>query len=382
MSTALRTSSLSAGSKLLVSLALALGMTGQSWAQAGGDRPPPKVPVFSVEPTDTEVFKTYTGRTEANRHVEVRAQVDGILESREYTEGSRVEEGDPLFRIDPRPYQAAVNEAQADVASAEATLAAAQRDWRRINSLFERGVASEKQRDDARSALETAQAELAVVRARLESAQINLDYTEVTAPIPGIAGRRAVSAGNLVGVGDRLVSIEEIDPIQVLVSFPVDDPFADSPALNPQPENTTPAELVDVAGPDGEPVTGELNYRAASIDRGTNSMLLRGVFDNPGDVLRPNRYVRVRLLVAEPKGALIVPETAIGTGAEPGSTVVFVVDDENAVEQRRVTLGPMSEQGRIIESGLESGDRIVADGLLKVRPGATIEPQEYKDESR
>ncbi|MFO7581847.1 efflux RND transporter periplasmic adaptor subunit [Guyparkeria sp.] len=382
MSTALRTSLLSAGSTLLVSLALALGMPGQSWAQAGGDRPPPKVPVFSVKPTDTEVFKTYTGRTEANRHVEVRAQVDGILESREYTEGSRVEEGDPLFRIDPRPYQAAVNEAQADVASAEATLAAAQRDWRRISSLFERGVASEKQRDDARSALETAQAELAVVRARLESAQINLDYTEVTAPIPGIAGRRAVSAGNLVGVGDRLVSIEEIDPIQVLVSFPVDDPFADSPALNPHPENRTPAELVDVVGPDGEAITGELNYRAASIDRGTNSMLLRGVFDNPGDVLRPNRYVRVRLLVAEPKGALIVPETAIGTGAEPGSTVVFVVDDENAVEQRRVTLGPMSEQGRIIESGLESGDRIVADGLLKVRPGATIEPQEYKDESR
>ncbi len=379
MSTASRSSSPIHGIRLFATVAVVLGMTSHAWAQAGGDGPPPKVPVHEIVPVDTEVFKTYTGRTEANRHVEVRAQVEGILESREYVEGSRVEQGDPLFRIDPRPYQASVNEAQADVAAVQATLAAAQRDWRRISSLFERGVASEKQRDDARSALETAQAEMEVAKARLESAQIDLDYTEVSAPIPGIAGRRAVSAGNLVGVGDRLVSIEEIDPIQVLVPFPVDDDFADSPALNPSPDNTTPAEVIDVTGPGGETISGELNYRSASIDRDTNSMLLRGVFDNPGDVLRPNRYVRVRLLVAEPQGALVVPETAVGTGAEPGSTVVFVVDDDNKAEQRRVTLGPQSEQGRIVESGLKAGERVVADGLLKVRPGATIDPQPMDD---
>ncbi len=344
-------------------------------AQQGG-QPPPKVPVIQIEPSSAAVFKEYTGQTVANRYVEVRAQVAGILESRDYVEGARVEAGDALFHIDDRPFRAAVNEAEADLTSVKATLAAAQRDWRRINSLFDRGVASEKQRDDARSSLETAQAAVQVAEAQLESAQIDLDYTSVSAPIPGITSRRAVDAGNLISVGDRLVSIEEIDPIQVTLSYPVDDAFADTAALNPTPERTTPAEIVGITGPDGEVITGNLDYRSASIERGTNSIELRGVFDNPGDVLRPNRYVRVRLKVDEVQDAVIIPETAIGTGAEPNSTVVYVIDEENKAAQRRVELGPVSDQGRIILSGLEPGDRLVIDGLLKVRPGAPVDPQD------
>lgn len=349
-------------------------------AQSGGKQPPPKVPVIQIEPASASVYKEFTGRTEANRHVEVRAQVGGILESRDYVEGERVEKGDALFRIDERPYRASVNKAGADLASARATLAAAERDWRRNSSLFDRGVASEKQRDDARSALETAQAAVKVAEAQLESAQIDLDYTSVAAPIPGIAGRRAVDPGNLVGVGDRLVSIEEIDPIQVTLSYPVDDPFADRPALNPSTERKTPAEIANITGPEGETITGELDYRSASIDRGTNSIELRGVFDNPGDVLRPNRYLRVRLKVDEVSDAVIIPESAIGTGAEPNSTVVYVLDDEDKAEQRRVELGPMSDQGRIVESGLEPGERLIVDGLLKVRPGKPVDPQDPKDD--
>src|SRR5690554_1503978 len=158
-------------------------------AQSGGAQPPPpKVPVISLQGQSADVYKEYAGSTEANRHVEVRAQVDGILESREYIEGAWVEKGQPLFRIDSRPFEAALHRAEADLLSAQATLAAAQRDWRRMDSLFGRGVASEKQRDDARSALETAQAGVKVAEAQLESAQINLDYTTVAAPIPGIAG--------------------------------------------------------------------------------------------------------------------------------------------------------------------------------------------------
>ena len=357
-------------------LATTLPFASLSAQAQSGNQPPPKVPVIQIEPSSATVYKEYTGRTEPNRHVEVRAQVNGILESREYVEGARVDTGDALFRIDDRPFQAAVHEAKADLASAQATLAAAQRDWRRISSLFERGVASEKQRDDARSALETAQAGVEVAQAQLESAQIDLDYTSVSAPIPGIASRRAVDPGNLIGVGDRLVSIEEIDPIQVTLSYPVDDPFARTDALNPTPERTTSAEIAGITGPDGEAITGELDYRAASIERGTNSIVLRGVFDNPGDVLRPNRYVRVRLQVDAVTDAVIIPETAIGTGSEPDSTVVYVLDEENKAIQRRVKLGPMSDQGRIIDSGLEPGDRLVIDGLLKVRPGAPVDPQD------
>ena len=360
----------------LIAAALILGPFLTAHAQSGDQKPPPpKVPVITVKAVSANVDKEYSGRTEANRHVEVRAQVDGILESREYTEGARVEKGDPLFRIDARPYQAAVHEAEADLASAQATLAAARRDWRRIDSLFDRGVASEKQRDDARSALETAQAGVKVAEAQLESAQVDLDYTTVSAPIPGIASRRAVAAGNLIEVGDRLVSIDEIDPIQIVLSYPLDDPFADSQALNPTPEHPTPARIVGLTGPDGEPLTGELNYRAAAIEEQTNSIRLRGVFANPGDVLRPNRYVRLRVRVATVSDAVIVPETAIGAGPEPGSTVVYVVDENDTAQQKRVELGPVSDQGRIVESGLAAGERIVTDGLLKVRPGAPVDPQ-------
>lgn len=360
----------------LVSAGLLLATSLGVQAQSGGQQPPPpKVPVITVESQSADVYKEYAGRTEANRHVEVRAQVDGIVEKQEYTEGARVEKGDPLFRIDPRPFEAAVHEAEADLTSARATLAAAQRDWRRINSLFDRGVASEKQRDDARSALETAQAGVKVAEAKLESARINLDYTSVSAPIPGIAGRRAVAAGNLIEVGDRLVSLDEIDPLQILLSYPVDDPFADSAALNPTPDRPTPAEVVGITGPDGQPIRGELDYRAASIEQETNSIRLRGVFDNPGDVLRPNRYVRVRIKVASVDDEVIIPESAIGAGPEPGSTVVYTLDEDDKARQQPVELGPMSDKGRVVRSGLAAGDRIVIDGLLKVRPGAPVNPQ-------
>lgn len=376
MSTVLRNVSVTARAGWLIAPALLmLGLAGHAQAQGAGNRPPPKVPVITLEPETADVYKEYTGRAVANRLVEVRAQVTGILESREYVEGSRVEAGDPLYRIDARPYRAAVNEAEADLESARATLAAAQRDWRRLSSLFERGVASEKQRDDALSALETARAQVKVAEAKLESARVDLDYTSVEAPIPGIAGLRAVSAGNLVTSGDRLVTIEEIDPIQVELSYPVDDPFADSAALNPTPERPTPATVAGLVGPDGQPIEGELDYTTASIEGQTNSILLRGVFDNPGDVLRPNRYVRVRVKVDEVSDAVIIPETAISTGPEPDSTVVYVVGEDNVVEQRRVALGPLSEQGRIVRSGLSVGDRLVIDGLLKVRPGAPVDPQ-------
>ncbi|WP_090483981.1 efflux RND transporter periplasmic adaptor subunit [Ectothiorhodospira mobilis] len=344
--------------------------------------PPPPVPVITVEPGPAVVYKTYTGRTEAHRHVEVRAQVSGILEERRYVEGERVEAGDPLFRIDPRAYRAAVHQAEADLIAARTTLSAARRDWERIGSLYERDVASEKARDDARSALEQAQAGVEVAEAKLEAARIDLDYTSVTAPIAGFAGLRAVSVGNLVDVGDRLVTIQEVNPIQVILPMPVNDPFTDSPALNPSPDRPTPAEIAGIRGPGGKPLRGELNYRAADIDRRTNTIRLRGVFDNPGNALRPNEYVRVRLKVAEPQDALLIPQTAVTSGPEPDSTAVFVVDGEDRAHLRVVELGPETTDGVIVRSGLEAGDRVVTDGLINVRPDAPVKPkpQQGQDE--
>jgi membrane fusion protein (multidrug efflux system) len=360
-------------------LAALLALPTLSFAAPDGS-PPPAVPVITVQPAPAVVYKTYTGRTEAHRHVEVRAQVNGILEERSYVEGARVESGDPLFRIDARPYRAAVNQAEADLVAARATLSAAQRDWERIRSLYERNVASEKAWNDARSALEKAQAEVEVAQAKLEAAQIDLDYTSVDAPIAGVAGLRAVSVGNLVGNGDRLVTIQEVNPIQVVLSMPVNDPFADAPALNPSPSRPIPAELADAIDSEGNPLTGKLDYRAADIDRRTNAIRLRGIFDNPGNVLRPNEYVRVRLKVAEPQDALVIPQTAITSGPRPNSTAVFVVDEEDHARLQVVELGPDTPEGVIVRSGLEAGDRVITDGLINVRPDAQVTPQQPNGE--
>lgn len=346
---------------------------------AGDAPPPPKVPVQTLNLQDVAIYKTYTGRTEANRRVDVRAQVGGILESKDYIEGTVVEQGDLLFSIDDRPFAATVNEANADLTAARAAERAAQRDWDRISSLFDRGVASEKDRDDARSALDTAQAEVAVARAKLESAQINLDYTSVTAPLSGVAGLRQISEGNLINTGDALVRINEIDPIQVHFSYPADDRFARKPALNPTPSNPTPAEIIGLHSSAGSTIQGEINFRDSEISRETNSIALRGVFDNPDHLLRPNRFVQVRLLVDSPTDVIVIPEKAITPGIEPGTHAVFVLDEDNTAQQTRVTLGPQAAEGRIIESGLNAGDVIIIDGLVKVTDGITVDPATDND---
>jgi len=358
-------------------MAVVLSVSNFSALAAGP--PPPIVPVLTLQPQDVDIYKTYTGRTEANRQVEVRAQVDGILNTREYIEGAQVNQDDLLFTIDARPYEATVNEARADVSAAQAALSAAQRDWNRVSSLFERGVASEKDRDDARSALDRAQAEVKIAKAKLQSAQINLDYTRVTAPLSGIAGLRKISVGNLINAGDSLVRINEIDPIQVQISYPANDPFADRPALNPTPQNPVPAEIIGLRTTNGSAITGELNFRDSEINRKTNSITLRGIFDNPDHLLLPNRFVEVRLLVDSPTDVIVVPEKAITPGIEPGTHAVFVLDDENKAQLTRVTLGPMTKKGRIIESGLNAGDVIITDGLVKVADGHPVNPSTDKD---
>jgi len=338
---------------------------------AQGSMPAPKVPVITVQPQAVEIYSSYPGRTQAHREVQVRAQVGGILLSREYVEGERVQSGDLLFRIDPRPYEAAVSQARADLQNAQALLNQANRNWQRISSLFERGVASEKDRDDARSALEIAEAGLEVARARLQARLIDLDYTQVTAPIGGIVGLRAVSVGNLVNPGDLLTSITEVDPIQVQFTYSINDPFAQSPALRASAQNTAPAQILLS---DGTVLNGIINYSDVRIDPSTDTIRARAIFENPNGVLRPNEFVRVRVKVETRDEVIVIPQTAIGSGPEPGSTVVWVVDEEQTVAVRYVELGPMTEAGLIVESGLAAGERIVTDGLVKLRPGIAIRP--------
>lgn len=335
--------------------------------------PAPIVPVGIVKSTDVTIFETFTGTTQAHRQVDVRAQIGGILQSRNYIEGEQIAKGAPLFTIDNRPYMAALKEAQATQAAAQATLNSAQRDWARINTLFGKGVASVKDRDDAQSALEVAQAAVKIAEAKVIAAQINVDYTRINAPIAGIVGRRSVAAGNLINVGDKLAQIEAIDPIQVVLTTSADNPYARTSALNPTPAETVPAELL--AGQDfSTPITGVLNFRAVSVDANTNSITLRGVFPNAAGTIKPNEFVRVRLAVAKLPEALVIPPTALTSGIRPGSFAVYVVAADHKISLTPVELGPVSDQGQVITSGLTAGEHIVTDGLVKLRPGIAIEP--------
>lgn len=362
-----------AGRVLTVSL-IAYACCGQMAQAQQRKMPPATVPVETLKPQDVTIYQSFPGTTEANRSVVVRAQVGGILEQRSYTEGDKVKKGDVLFTIDQRPFAATLHQAQADQASAQAKLRAAIRDWKRISTLFKRGVASEKNRDDAQSALEIAQAGVKVADAKVEQAKINWRYTKVLAPIDGIAGLRSVATGNLIQAGDRLAQIDQIDPLQVVLTYSADNPYASKPALNPTPDHPTPATIKGFTSADGKPIVGKINYRAADVDASTNTIKLRAVFPNPGGKLRPNQFVRVRVEVEHESNALVIPETAIASGIRPGSSAVYVVGKDNHVKLTPVTLGPQSSHGRIILSGLKAGERVVTDGLIKLRPGAQIAP--------
>ncbi len=359
---------------LLISASLMLG-AGSAFAENGPGKkmPPPIVPIETVKTASVTIHQTFSGVTLAERQVDVRAQVSGILKTRAYVEGQKVDKGTPLFVIDDKPYVAALNEAIANQSSAEAALNAAHRNWNRIKTLYSKGVASVKERDDAQSALEMAQAAVKVAQAKKVAARINVDYTRINAPIAGIAGRRTVAVGNLVNVGDTLTQIEAIDPIQVILTTSADNPYADHPALKPGPDHPILATLL--YGAEGtKRVDGKLNYRAVSIDPNTNSITLRGIFLNPDQALQPNEFVRVNVAVDKLDAALVIPQTALTSGIRPGSHAVYTVNSQNKITLTPVELGPMSDQGQVIKSGLSAGQRIVTDGLVKLRPDIVVEP--------
>ncbi|MFP4154871.1 MAG: efflux RND transporter periplasmic adaptor subunit [Halothiobacillaceae bacterium] len=338
--------------------------------QAGsGGMPPPKVGVLTLEEQAVTVHAVYPGRVRANREVEVRAQVGGILLERNYTEGAVVEKDQVLFRIDPRPYQAKVNQAEADLHNAHAQQSKAERDWDRISSLYERQVASEQDRDNAKSALEVAKAQVEVADAQLEAVKIDLEYSTVRAPIEGIAGLRIESTGNLVNPGDLLTRVTEIDPIQVQFTYAANDPYASSEALQAGPGREADAEIIF---PDGKSLTGRLDFTDVAIDAQTDTIRARAMFPNPDGDLRANQFVRLRIAVEKRENAIVIPETALASGPEPESRIVWKLSEDDTAHQQPVETGPLTARGRIIDSGLSAGDRIVVRGIVKLHDGIQV----------
>lgn len=363
-----------AAARYWILVAAVLVAAGCEPAAQPGPPPPPEVTARLVQPEDIEVTYEYVGQTAGYREVEVRARVTGILTRENYHEGARVRQGQSLFTIDPALYQAALKRAEADLATAEAKLAQARRDMERLKPVLEANAVSRKEYDDSLSAEQIAAAEAKGARARLDEARLNLEYTRVESPITGVASRALRSVGSLVsGPEILLTTVTQTDPMYAIFGIP------DRERLEIQ-QDVEAGRLVlpkngqfrvEVRRSDGTVYakTGLLNFTDVRVNPQTGTSEARAVLPNPDGALRPGEFVRVILRGAHRPDAMRVPQRAVLEG--PQGKFVYVAVEGKA-EARPVRVGPWSGDEWIITSGLNAGERVIVDGVLKVRPGAPV----------
>lgn len=337
--------------------------------------PPPLVSVTTVEAKDVPVTYEYVAQTAGFREVEVRARVTGILLKRNYREGAAVRQGESLFIVDPAPFQVALARAQADLGVAEARLAQAKRESARLKPVIEAKAASQKELDDALSAEQIAEAEVNSIRARLNEAKLNVDYSRVESPISGIASRALASEGTLVsGPGVLLTTVTQTDPMYVIFGVPDREFLAMRRDVEAGrltiPEGGRFKVSVKLADGSLYGQTGVINFADVRVNAQTGTSEARAVVDNPGNQLRAGEFARVVLHGAVRPGAIVVPQRAVLES--PKGKFAYVIDAEGKAEPRPLEVGDWTEGGWIINSGLKPGDRVIVDGVLKIGPGAPV----------
>lgn len=365
----------------LLSALLAAGCGKESSGQTPGAMPPAEVVVKTVKPADLPLNFEYVGQVSGSREVQVRARVGGILLRRAYEEGARVRQGDLLFEIDPEPFKAALEQAKGALGQSEARLARAKRDLERMRKLRSEDVISQKDIDDAQTEFEAASAEVRSAQAKVREAGINLGYTRVEAPITGVTSKETRSEGSLVGTSadsSLLTTINRIDPVYVNFSIP-------GPESIKFRKDLAEGKVAFVKGSDfdvaiiladgsryGHP--GHVNFVDTQVDQQTGVVKARAEAPNPNGDILPGQFVRVRLEGAVLKQAMTVPQgSVLRTQQGP---MVWVVNAQNVVEPRPVTLGTTLGNDYLLEGGVASGDRVVVEGVIKVRPGAAVNPRE------
>jgi len=330
--------------------------------------PIPEVEVVQVSLQAMPWKHSYPARVESPRSVEIRPRVSGILISRSYVEGDHVEAGDELFRIDPIPYELAADRAKADCERALAQERQAQREKDRVMRLFSTEAVSEKQRDDALSAFELAQAGRMAAEASLKQAELNLEYTRVTSPIRGATTLETLNEGSLVSSSNILTTVTQLDPLHIRFSIPEGDPALDILKSNAVQEKS--ALVLTLRNGQPYPLKGDLSFIDSGVDPKTGGVRVRADFANPDGVLLPGQFIRVSFenLLLPPM--TVIPEQAVLMTAM--GAMVYVVDENNTIQPRPVVLGPVLESGQLIKSGLNEGDRVIFTSLIRLRPGMQV----------
>jgi membrane fusion protein (multidrug efflux system) len=363
--------------------ALALHLLPLPLAAACGESAPPAPPpvevvVAPVVQRDVPVTSEWIGTTEGTVDAEIRAQVSGYLLSRDYQEGRLVRASELLFRIDPRPFQAALDQARGDLGRAQAALEKARLDVERYTPLVREGAVSQQELDNATQARRAGEASVQAARAAVEKAQLDLSFTEIRSPIDGVAGVAVAQVGNLVGPSDPkpLTTVSQVDPIRVSAPVSERDYLAFARRVGDLAEGGEPRDAtLELILADGSvyPHRGRAIFAGREVDPRTGTILFKAEFPNPGNLLRPGQYARVRAVTEVKKGALLVPQRAV---AElQGVPQVAVVGPDDKVSMRVVQTGVRDGPLQVIEKGLEPGERVVVEGLQKVREGSAVTPK-------
>jgi len=342
---------------------------------AGGAMPPPEVTVVVAQPHDLPASFEYVAQIAGVREVEVRPRVSGILERWNYQEGAKVAAGQSLFTIDSAPYRAALARAEAQLASAEASLAQSSRDATRLKPLFEAKAVSQKDYDDAVSSAQVASANVKAAQAAITEARLNLLYTRVEAPISGITSRALQSEGSLVQAQQSLLTtISQIDPIHVIFSFTESEHLKFTRAVEEGrlvlPKGGKFDVRLKLADGSEYARAGKVDFTDVRVDPNTGTIEARAVVANPQGLLRPGQFARVTLAGGVRPGAIAIPQRAVLEG--PGTKIVLTVNAQGIVEPRPVQVGDWSGEDWIILGGLNAGDQVIVDGVVKARPGSPV----------
>jgi multidrug efflux system membrane fusion protein len=368
-----------------VGIAVLLGAsTGATQSDGSSDAAPQATPVSVavVEPRNVSMWDEFSGRLEAVERVEVRSRVAGAVQEVHFREGALVAEGDLLITIDPAPYAAEVERLEAQVGAAEARLSLTKKDLDRSQQLLHSGSSaiSESVLDQRLSAHREAEAALRAAQAALQSARLNLSYTEVRAPVSGRVGKLEITAGNLIAAGPGapvLTTLVSVDPIYASFNANEEVVMRALKALGAGANAHTLVERIPVemttATSNGTTYQGRLQLIDNQVDAKSGTVRVRAVFGNAHGELMPGQFARLRMGQPKSEPALLISERAVGT--DQSKKFVLVVDASNQAAYREVTLGASVEGLRVVTSGLQPGERVIVNGLQRIRPGAPVAPQ-------